>query len=359
MAQPRQSAGFTVELGSDWEILAKMHIRVPRPWARIRLKPEDLGFLTWLLSHKPGQPLSAKFAADGLDCSPDRVETICKRLEQRNILVRRRIRDEGGRLRSASWKLLPPPEFQELARALAAVQGDPDPEFTGLDFTSENTPPDEAKPQVTTKPVKTRSGKTRSGKSGTKVVQEKESSRERNTHASAVEVTDALSGVEIDGGCVSDSPKNQPPVDTDRVKVGMTAARRGIAAGARNRLTGSQLRRAQAAVEQAVARGCTPQQITAAVRDEHTDDRTTHPGSAVERALDGLEPAPEGMNEARGSHRDREADEAAAANLATMAATMLDTAARTSSPEAPTETRIVEPRQRRSVAELVAQYAPK
>jgi|GEM_PF-6394369 len=126
-------------------------------------------------------------------------------------------------------------------------------------------------------------------------------------------------GTDGEGVCVED--KNQSPIDDELVEAGMTAARRGIAAGARNKLTGSQLRRAQTAVEQAVARGCTPRQITEAVREEHTDDRTTHPGSAVERALDGLEPSPEGMNEARGSHRDREADEAAAANLAAMAAT--------------------------------------
>ncbi|PRY53521.1 hypothetical protein [Glycomyces artemisiae] len=181
-------SGFTLLLGDDWETLNRMHIRVPHPYARMSLKPEELGLVTWLLSHKPGQPLSAKFAAKGLSCSVDRINAICKRLEARDVLNRRRDRNELGQLGDAFWELIPPPEFRELARALAAAGGSPEPENANLASTSENTPVNEEKSQVGAKTEKTKIGKTKLGKSGPKVVQGKDNTRESHTHpATAVD----------------------------------------------------------------------------------------------------------------------------------------------------------------------------
>jgi hypothetical protein len=186
MMMTTDRSGFTLLLGGDWETLNRMHIRVPHPYARMTLKPEELGLVAWLLSHKPGQTLSAKFAAKGMGCSVDRINAICKRLEARDVLHRHRARDERGRLGDAVWELIPPPEFRELARALAAAQGDPEPENAVLDSTSENTASETTKPQVNSKTGKTKIGKTKLGKSGPKVVQGKDSSRERDTHAATV-----------------------------------------------------------------------------------------------------------------------------------------------------------------------------
>lgn len=260
--------GFTVQLGADWEALAKMHVRVPRPWTRMGLKPEDLGFLTWLLSHKPNQPLSAKFAAQGLSCSPDRIEAICKRLEARDILIRRRERDDAGRLRGAIWELVPPPEFRELARALAAVQGEPEPEFTGLDSTSENTPQVEVKPQVGTYPEKTRSGKTRSGKSGTKIVQGKGNSRESTHHHRAVE-PEAPSG----GGV--------PRAD-------LAVLQEVLRPDAYEALTLDERHSLAATVEQLLEAGWTTATVRARRPDRRVNAGTTHPATHIGRALDTL-----------------------------------------------------------------------
>lgn len=260
--------GFTVQLGADWEVLAKMHVRVPRPWARMGLKPEDLGFLTWLLSHKPNQPLSAKFAAQGLSCSPDRVEAICKRLEARDILIRRRERDDAGRLRGAIWELIPPPEFRELARALAAAQGEPEPEFPGLASTSENIPSREVKQQVNTNPEKTRSGKTRSGKSGTKIVQEKGNSGESTHHHRAVE-PEVPSG----GGV--------PRAD-------LSVLQEVLRSDAYEALTLDERHVLAVTVEQLLSTGWTTAAIRARKPDRRVNAGTTHPATHIGRALDTL-----------------------------------------------------------------------
>ncbi|ONK09225.1 hypothetical protein STBA_71620 [Streptomyces sp. MP131-18] len=267
--------GFTVQLGSDWEALAKMHVRVPRPWARMGLKPEDLGFLTWLLSHKPNQPLSARFAAQGLSCSPDRIEAICKRLEARDILIRRRERDDAGRLRGAIWELIPPPEFRELARALAAAQGEPEPEFPGLDTTSENTAHAETKPQVGTYPEKTRSGKTRSGKSGTKEVQGKGNSGERNTHPATV----------------GDLPPRgkQGPVCVDEFRDDADAAIRGaIDQEANLRLDRPDREVLVARITVLMQRGWTKEMVQSRLSGR-TNSGTRRPDVILGRALDALE----------------------------------------------------------------------
>lgn len=151
---------FTVALGDDWDILAKMHVRIPLPWLRMGLKAEEIGVLAWLLSHKPGQPISARFAAKALSCGEERIKRICVSLETRDILRRHRVRDDKGRLTNAVWELVPPPAFRDLARALDTID-DPEPQNDALDSTSENTHPDGVKPQVKPKALKTYVGKSR------------------------------------------------------------------------------------------------------------------------------------------------------------------------------------------------------
>lgn len=215
--------GFTLHLGDDWDILAKAHIRTPRPYARMGLKPEELGLITWLLSHKPGQPLSAAFAAEGMSCSVDRINAICKRLEARDILHRHRDRDERGRLGDAIWELIPPPEFRELARALAAAEGEPKPENPILGTTSENIHSGNAKPQVGTKMGISKTGKTKAGKSGAKVVQEKGSSKGKGTHTAGASESAGAAEDEADTSvCVDASQENgaaAPKVDDEALAI--------------------------------------------------------------------------------------------------------------------------------------------
>lgn len=112
------ASGFSVSLAPEWEALEYFHVRVPMPYVRRRnLTPEELGMLTWLLSHRRGHRMNERYIQGAFNVGRDKVRRILRDLETKGILKRDQLRDEEtGRLGDAEWQLVPPEEFLALAK---------------------------------------------------------------------------------------------------------------------------------------------------------------------------------------------------------------------------------------------------
>lgn len=152
------ASGFSVSLAPEWDELSYFYVRVPMPYVRRRnLTPEELGVLTWLLSHRPGFKMNERYIQGAFSVGRDKVRRILRNLETQGILKRDQLRDEGtGRLGDAEWQLVPPAEFLALARQNsdyahkneAEPQVNPSTENPSTGATSGNTENPQVKPST-------------------------------------------------------------------------------------------------------------------------------------------------------------------------------------------------------------------
>lgn len=162
--------GFTVGLHDSWGAFAKLFVRYPRPFARMKLTADETAIIIQMLSHKPGHRVNIAFLRENIEgLSRDKCYAAIKRLDERGILNRRRLKDGDGKFTGMHYELLPPPEYLAIAKALADADGDhgpgdanplpdiqemdeprispPLPDIQEVDFTSENTPKIEQNPR--------------------------------------------------------------------------------------------------------------------------------------------------------------------------------------------------------------------
>jgi hypothetical protein len=163
--------GFTVGLHDSWSAFAKLFVRYPRPFARMKLTADETAIIIQMLSHKPGHRVNIAFLRENIEgLSRDKCYAAIKRLDERGILNRRRLQDGDGKFTGMHYELLPPPEYLVIAKALADADDDdhgptdttplpgiqemdeprispPLPEPQEMDPTSENTPETKQNPR--------------------------------------------------------------------------------------------------------------------------------------------------------------------------------------------------------------------
>lgn len=101
--------GFAIDVDeSYYEVLFS---RVPVQLSRMNLHFEDLGVITWLLSHKPGLRITESFIVGGSPAGRDKVRAILRRLSEAGVIQRFQVRDEQGKMRQSVMRLMPVKAF--------------------------------------------------------------------------------------------------------------------------------------------------------------------------------------------------------------------------------------------------------